>query len=384
LRVAIVGGGTAGLACAHYLDGRADVTLYEAAPRLGGHVHAVSVGGVAVETGFLAIHRSRYPELVALFERFGVRTAPTGVGLGIWDEASGEVFDNHAWFDRLKGPARGHMADLVRRVIRGTLPNVRLDAFLAERGYEAAIAREVLCPSIAALWGFQPAEVMAMSARTVGDMLDRFFTTAHQEPFERVDPSTDDWLARLVGSLRCRILVGTPVHGIRGTTLGGETYDAVVVATHADTAFKLLEDPTTAEREVLGAFGYHRSTSVVHTDASILPALRRDYNYRALGDRSFVTWDMRSIQGVDADVFVTVGPRGFTGMIDPGLELTRVDYAHPASPPAAVEARARLGELKGTGRVYCGSYFGSTGSNECAVASAKRAAEAVLALQERI
>lgn len=384
MRVAIVGGGTAGLACAHYLDGRAEVTLYEAAPRLGGHVHAVSVGGVAVETGFLAIHRSRYPELVALFERFGVRTAPTGVGLGIWDETAGEVFDNHAWFGRLAGPARGHLADLVRRVIRGTLPNVRLDAFLAERGYDGAIAREVLWPSIAALWGFQPAEVMAMSARTVGDMLDRFFTTAHEEPFERVDPSTDDWLSRLVGSLSCRIVLGTPIQGIQGTTLGGETYDAVVLATHADVALAALADASSSERELLGAFTYNRSTSVVHTDATVLPALRRDYNYRALGDRSFVTWDMRSIQGVDADVFVTVGPRGFSGVIDPALEVARVDYAHPASPPAAVEARARLAELNGPGRFYCGSYFGSTGSNECAVASAKRAAEAVLALQERI
>jgi hypothetical protein len=379
--VAIVGGGIAGLACAYYLRGRCRVTLFEAAPRLGGHVHAVQVGDMAVEAGFLALHCSKYPELVALLAAFGVETAPTGVGLGIWDEATGEVFDNQAWFERLGGPARGHLADLVARVIRGRMPNVPLGEFLAERGYDERVAKEVLWPSIAALWGFQPTEITAMSARTVADMLDRFFTTAHTEPFERIVPSTDAWLGKLVGALDAELLVGRPIRRVAGATVDDRAFDAVVLATHADTALALLADPSPDEAALLGAFPYNRSTSVVHTDASVLPALRREYNYRARGEQSFVTWDMRRIQGLRADVFVTVGPRGFTGLIDPALEVARVDFEHPASPPAAVAAREQLDRLNlGGQRFYCGSYFGATGSNECAVASARRAAQAVLRL----
>ncbi|MDB5099805.1 MAG: amine oxidase, flavin-containing protein [Cyanobacteria bacterium RYN_339] len=381
--IAIVGGGIAGLACAYYLKGNCRVTLYEAAPRLGGHVHAVTVAGVPVETGFLALHRSKYPELVALLDAFGVETAPTGVGLSIWDEDAGWCFDNQAWFtlfgDRLPAAGRAHLADLVARVIRGRLPNVRLDAFLAERGYEAGVARYVLLPSIAALWGFQPAEVLAMSVRTVADMLDRFFTTAHQEPFERVVPSTDAWLSRLVGALDAQVLTGHAVAQVAGTTVDGRAYDAVVLATHADRALALLADPTAAEQATLASFPYHRSTSVVHTDAAVLGEVRREYNYRVRGENSFVTWDVARIQGVATDALVTVGPRGFTGLIDPRLEVARIDYDHPASPPEAVAARDGLAALNGAvGRYFCGSYFGSTGSNECAVASAKRVAEAIL------
>ena len=51
--------------------------------------------------------------------------------------------------------------------------------------------------------------------------------------------------------------------------------DAVVVATHADQALRLLADATVEEKEVLGAFEYSRNEAWLHTDASILPSRRR-------------------------------------------------------------------------------------------------------------
>ena len=43
MRIAIVGSGIAGLGCAHALRDRAALTLFEAAPRLGGHTNTVDV-----------------------------------------------------------------------------------------------------------------------------------------------------------------------------------------------------------------------------------------------------------------------------------------------------------------------------------------------------
>ena len=40
-RIAIVGGGISGLSAAYYLSPNHDVTLFEAAPRLGGHARTV-------------------------------------------------------------------------------------------------------------------------------------------------------------------------------------------------------------------------------------------------------------------------------------------------------------------------------------------------------
>ena len=51
LRVAVVGGGVCGLALAHRLLGRAEVEVFEAGSRAGGHASTVRVGGFVVEKG---------------------------------------------------------------------------------------------------------------------------------------------------------------------------------------------------------------------------------------------------------------------------------------------------------------------------------------------
>ena len=61
MRVAIIGSGIAGLAAADALAGAHDVTLYEAAPRPGGHVCTVAADGHAIDMGFIVCNRARYP-----------------------------------------------------------------------------------------------------------------------------------------------------------------------------------------------------------------------------------------------------------------------------------------------------------------------------------
>ena len=66
---------------------------------------------------------------------------------------------------------------------------------------------------------------------------------------------------------------GATLDGVELTTDDGERrrFDKVVVATHADQALALLEDPSDDERRVLGAFGYTRNDAVLHTDERLLP-----------------------------------------------------------------------------------------------------------------
>ena len=76
-RVAIIGSGISGLAAAHALRGRADITLFEAGTYFGGHTHTVDVtlpvsgrqGLVThgVDTGILVFNERTYPKLIQLF-----------------------------------------------------------------------------------------------------------------------------------------------------------------------------------------------------------------------------------------------------------------------------------------------------------------------------
>lgn len=392
-RVAIIGGGISGLACAHYMGDAFDVDLYEREGRLGGHVNAVTTAGatVPVETGFLAFHRSRYPTLMALFEAFGVETGPSGVGLAVWDREAGLCYRQSQWFElfgtRLPGELRAQFSSLLGLIFRHEkrpeahpYPNVRLDEFLAERGCHPDLARHVLVPSISALWGFQPAEVMAMSTVTVLESLGRFVGQTHDEPFERVVPSTDAWLARLTASLGARVLRGRGVSAVGpGPTVvvegRREAYAAVVLAVHADQALRVLEAPTAAQRRVLGAIPYNRTAAILHDDVGVLPACRAEYTYAFDAERAMTTWNMNMIQSLDPAqpwlVSVGVPDLAERGCVEAGRIRYQTVYEHPAMTPEAIAVQGELPGLNAEGPIYfCGSYFGVTGSNECAVASA--------------
>ena len=79
---------------------------------------------------------------------------------------------------------------------------------------------------------------------------------------------------------RLRINLSTEVRSIRRLDGGVELrlagdelrrFDGVVVATHADQALRLLEDPSEDERRLLGAFGTTENDTVLHTDERFLP-----------------------------------------------------------------------------------------------------------------
>ncbi len=78
-----------------------------------------------------------------------------------------------------------------------------------------------------------------------------------------------------------------------------------MVATHADEALALLEDPSAEERRALGGFAYTVNDTVLHTDSSLLPrarAARASWNYRTGDDgQPTLTYYLNRLQGLESD-----------------------------------------------------------------------------------
>ena len=143
-----------------------------------------------------------------------------------------------------------------------------------------------------------------------------------------------------------------------------EHHDRVVVATHADQALRLLADATPEEKDVLGAFGYSRNETVLHTDGSLLPTARRaraSWNYLVAADGAeqppVVTYWMNRLQGLDSaeQYLVTLNA---ADRIDPDRVLARMTYEHPVYDAEAVRAQQRLAGLASVTTVYAGGYHG--------------------------
>ena len=145
------------------------------------------------------------------------------------------------------------------------------------------------------------------------------------------------------------------------------TADHVVIATHPDQALELLTDPTAEESRLLGAFEYLSSSTLLHTDSSLLPratGARASWNYLmdtcSADDRQVnVTYHLNRLQRIDdpVDYLVTLNSEG---RVDPATVVAEMTYAHPTytqgpwppnvNSPRSIPAEPRLSQGSWRGR----------------------------------
>lgn len=411
MKVAVVGAGIAGLGAARALAGACEVTLFDAAPRAGGHVHTVEAAGHAVDMGFIVCNRERYPQFFRLLGELGIGTRPTtmsfSVSLPHEDLEWGSESLSSLFADRRTLASPRHWRFLVevvtflRRARRdldaGTTATLSLADYAALRGSPALYER-FLVPLAAALWSLSPDRCGAFPADTFLRFLEQHGMLRAVRPlaWRTIEGGSRRYVDALVGQLRargCQIQLGTPIArvardsaGVTVLAAGAERrYDRIILAVHADTALSLLAAPTADERRVLGAFRYSANTTVLHRDPSFLPrrpAAHASWNYVADPDSQqvCVTYSMSRLQGLPADppFLVTLNPR-----TRPKDVLHEALFLHPQLDTAALAAQAELPRLGGAHRTYyAGAHFGF-GFHEDGLRAGLAAAASVLADERR-
>lgn len=391
MRIAVVGSGIAGMAAAYLLGRQHAVTLFEAEDRLGGHTHTHDIrlagGDYRVDTGFIVCNPQNYPLLFALFAELGVATRSTTMSFALRCDRSGLEYianDFGGMFlqrRRLLSPRHWRLLLDILRFYREApalldLPGDGPDLgdYLAEHGYSAGFRDEHLIPMASALWSSPSDQVLRFPAK----YLTQFMANHHmlqiegRPPWRVVDGGSSSYITQIKARWDVDLRLSTPVRGVlrdeRGVTLrldaGNEHFEQVVLACHSDQALSMLEDPSEAEREVLGAIGYQRNETVLHTDPSQLPRDRRAWAaWNALipaqrEDACTVSYCMNVLQSINAPepLVVTLNR---THAIDPARVLRRMEYAHPIYTRQSVAAQKRRSEISGQRNTwYCGAYWG--------------------------
>jgi hypothetical protein len=393
LRVAVVGGGIAGLSSAWLLSQRHDVVLFESDNRLGGHANTAeaqgTLGPVPVDTGFIVYNAPNYPNFSALLDHLKVASQPADMALsvslddGAFEYSSFGVTGMFAQKSNLFS-ARfwGMLRDVTRFYRHGPrdlagleAPLTSLDDYLKEKGYCQAFRDDHLLPQAAAIWSTPLAAIREYPAAA----LIRFFQNhGMMSVFGRglwrtVTGGSRAYVRKLTDAFLGETRTSARVTGVRRTPSGVEVRDAtgrverfdeVVIATHGDTALTLLEDPTPEERRLLGAFRYSRNLTVLHTDASLMPRRKRAWtSWNHIGRRDApeegcVTYWMNRLQSLKhaPNLFVTLKP---TRPIAPEAVIKTEVYEHPLFDAGAIAAQRQIWDLQGVRNTwFCGSYFG--------------------------
>jgi len=393
LEIAVVGTGISGLSCAWLLSQRHQVTVYEAASRVGGHTHTVDVDcdgrQVPVDTGFIVYNEPAYPNLTALFGALGVPTAASDMSFAVsldhgrYEYAGSDLAGLLAQPGNLIKPRFWSMAGGLLRFYRqaprdlAMMGDMTLDEYLDAKGYGRAFRNDHLYPLTAAVWsspardaGRQPAAAFVRFCMNHG-----LLQLTGRPIWRTVQGGSREYVSRLTASFRDAILVGRPVARVHRHDGGVDVaepdgnvkrFDHVVLACHADTALKLLAKPDPIEQRLLGAFRYSRNEAVLHTDEALMPRRRAawaSWNYLAdvaEDDRRLsVTYWMNRLQPLDTktQLFVTLNP-----LREPraGTVISREVYEHPLFDVETGRAQQGLWQLQGRVNTwFCGAYFGA-------------------------
>lgn len=390
-RIAIVGTGISGLAAAYRLSASHDVHLYEAADYVGGHTNTVRVeaddGVHFVDTGFIVHNTLNYPNLVKLFTELDVPVRDTSMSFSVRCDRTGIEYASNG-FDGLFAQRKnllnpthlGMLYEVLRwnrtasTVTRDLPETVTLGELLERERYSQVFIDRFVVPMGAAIWSTEASRMMRFPAAYFVRFLEnhRMLKPLSQPQWRTVVGGSHEYVKRMVVGFADRIRLSTPVVSItrmadgvvvRDARGGVDRYDDVVLATHADQALRLLQDPTPSEREVLSAIEFQPNEAVLHTDTSVLPRERRawtSWNYRIPRDPQdgvAVSYSMNILQGLNARDHYVVSLNE-TG-IDPGKVVKRITYHHPLYTPAAVAAQKRRSEICGVNHThYAGAYWG--------------------------
>ena len=307
-RAGVIGSGVAGLTSAYVISGSAEVTLFEADDRLGGHAdtHLVptAAGPVAIDTGFIVHNERTYPTLLRLFRELGVRTQPSDMSMSVRSDEAGLEYAGargplglFPTWRNLARPAYLRMLTEVPRFHRrarrllaspddgSAERDVTLAEFLEEGRFSTYFRRHFMTPLVAAVWSCDPDVALEYPARYLFEFLRHHGMLAvfGSPQWRTVTGGSREYVDRLAAELVRRggtIALDTKVtsvletpHGVEVTDGSGTVhlFDAVVVATHPEQALGMLAEPTAAQREVLAAMPYSRNVAQLHTDTSLLP-----------------------------------------------------------------------------------------------------------------
>ncbi|HRI11157.1 MAG TPA: FAD-dependent oxidoreductase [Nannocystaceae bacterium] len=395
MKIAIIGGGIAGLATAWLLQKEHAITLYERGPSLGGHARTLTVRAegreVPVDLGFRYLFQQSCPHVLGLLRLLevpvGTRKASVhfeGIESGLRISLPPRTGRSAL---RLLSSARAmrYVAHYLHFLFgRGQIfargdTATSLDAYALAKRFPADFRRELLYPFLGASWGMTGSVVPEVSAYSILKVMQpqgRFFI---------VEGGVGRYIARLVEVLGdVDLRPATPVSALRrrGATIEVvdgegrvEGFDRVVLATESPVAAALARGLAGAEgmAAALGRFRTCDDFIVVHSDERLMPRDRGDWsvvNVRHEGHRAVLTeWS-----GMDqrAPVF-----RSFSAREPVVAErVHRVEaYKHPIVTPEHYAIQRELAALQGHGGVWAaGLYTCDVDNHESALMSAIRVA----------
>ena len=392
MKIAVVGSGISGLSAAYYLSKKHNVDLFEKEDHFGGHSYTIDLllhgKKVSIDIGFIVFNFQTYPNLINFFQENDIEIEKSNMSFSVsvdntnfeyCGKGLGGIFSNKSnlfnieflrmFFDIIKFYKKNSQVYTLNE-------KITLGEYLKINKLSKTFIEYHIIPMVSAIWSMPPHEASEMPISFFLKFFQNhgLFKLKNRPQWYTVSNRSRTYVNKIISQISGEHYKNYKVTKIKrkssGLDLfyGGESeyfnYDKVILATHADEALKLIENPTEDEKSILSNFSYRKNVAYIHTDERAMPSNKKAWSSWNSSidnkdlEKNSITYWLNLLQNLkcDENIFLTLNPYF---KIDEKKVLSKVKFTHPYYDQKALDAQPELNKLQNQkDLLFCGSYFG--------------------------
>ena len=403
-KIAIIGSGVAGLTAAYLLNKKHDVYLYEQNQYFGGHTNTISVQenpneSINIDTGFIVFNSKNYPLFLALLNSLKVSYFLSDMSFAYYDPKRSLAYCGGRGIYSLLGKFKNifnisHLRFLLdikkysRKMVKDQKMGLTINKTLFEYCSEFSVPQKVIydyfIPIGSAIWSSEIDDIKQFPVDAYITFFQNHGLLFEESPpiWYSIDGGSQNYVKKIINSLGNNAYLSTKVNSIIRFADHIEIvldngnkydYDKVVIATHANQAIPMLEEPTKLEKQLLSVWEYSENDTILHSYDKFMPQNNRlwgAWNFlKRDNESSIVTYNMNRLQSLKSNTKYLVTLNSDIEIPEENIHY-QTKYTHPKYTHESMNTQNQLPLLNGVNNTYyCGSYFGY-GFHEDAVKSA--------------
>ena len=392
MKIAVVGSGISGLSAAYYLSKKNHVDLFEREDHFGGHSHTLDLHvdekKLSVDIGFIVFNHSTYPNLINFFKELKIEIEKSDMSFSVSVkntkfEYCGKglkgVFANKTNIFNLKFLQMFY--DIIKFYktcdkINIYEEDITLGQFLKKFNWSESFINYHLIPIVSAIWSMPPYESSKMPLSFFLKFFQNhgLFKLKNRPQWYTVSNRSRTYVKKVLTKISGEYFKNYKINKVKRISNGAQVYyggdseffdyDKVVLATHANEALALIENPTEEEKKILSNFSYKENFAVIHTDPNVMPKNNKAWSsWNSFVDpnnleKSSLTYWLNLLQNLKTkkNIFLTLNP---LKNIQEKKIIKKVKFTHPYYDQSALNNQIKLKNIQNKMNIlFCGSYFG--------------------------
>ncbi len=388
-KIAVIGSGIAGISASYLLSSNYNVHLFEKNNYLGGHTRTVQVSSdnnLSIDTGFIVFNDKNYPDLIKFFNHLDVQTANSEMSFAVSDvdyniEYGGKnlksLFAQYKNIFNISYLKMIYEIYCFYKLCKNTkldkiTNNYTIEDFLKKNNFSSYLKELHIYPLISSIWSANQRDISNFPLKLFLNFFNNhdLFNFKDRPQWKFVQGGSNSYIKKIIGLDKFSFSLNTKIEKIIRSENNIKiinndeevVFDYIIIATHADQALQIIDNPTNDEKDILSKFEYTKNRACLHSDSSMMPKNNKtwsSWNFiksEKVNSNFTLTYWMNNLQKLETskEYFVTINPENI-----PDNTHNETFFTHPKFNLQTMKSQNKLKDLQGVNNTFfCGAYHG--------------------------